>query len=91
MLPVRSLSVFRGLPRQRTHTVGRELRRGWSGWRVSQKVAGERFFSRVDERMFLHRVNSDFSETRIYEVETDGSITERITATGYAITRVRVG
>jgi hypothetical protein len=48
------------------------------------------FFSRVDHRTFLHRVSSDFSETRIYEVTTDGAVTPQVTVPGYSLTLARV-
>lgn len=42
------------------------------------------FFSKVDGRLFVHKVASDFSETIIYEVTVGGSVTERMTVPGYA-------
>jgi hypothetical protein len=50
------------------------------------------FFSRADGRLFLHRVETDFSQTIIYEVTSDGGISEQLTVPGYAaypILRVR--
>jgi hypothetical protein len=50
------------------------------------------FFSKVDGRLFLHRVAADFTKTTIFEIKPDGSITEQITMPGYAayeIIRVR--
>jgi hypothetical protein len=48
------------------------------------------FFSRVEARTFLHRVNSDFSETKIYEITTDASVTPQITVPGYATVLAQV-
>ncbi|HEX6244292.1 MAG TPA: hypothetical protein VFZ61_25420 [Polyangiales bacterium] len=48
------------------------------------------FFSRVDGRTFLHKVAADFSETVLYEVKSDGSVTPQITVPGYSIVLVRV-
>lgn len=50
------------------------------------------FFSKVDDRLFAHKVAADFSETTVYEVTVEGSVTERMTIPGYAayeIERVR--
>jgi hypothetical protein len=48
------------------------------------------FFSRVDGRTLLHRVKQDFSETVIYEIKTDGSLTPQITVPGYSIVLLKV-
>jgi len=48
------------------------------------------FFSRVDNRTFLHKVRSDFSETQIFEIESDGTFTQQLTVPGYSIVLVRV-
>lgn len=48
------------------------------------------FFSRVDDKTFLHKVNADFSETQIFEIEADGSFEQQLTVPGYAIVLVRV-
>jgi hypothetical protein len=48
------------------------------------------FFSRVDERAFLHRVKADFSETTLFEVTVDRKVTPRITLPGYGIQLARV-
>ncbi|UJR86788.1 MxcI [Sandaracinus amylolyticus] len=42
------------------------------------------FFSRLDGRLFVHRVEADFSSTTISEIAIDGSFEERLTVRGYA-------
>jgi hypothetical protein len=48
------------------------------------------FFSRVDDKTFLHKVSSDFSETQIFEIKADGSFKQQLTVPGYSIVLVRV-
>jgi len=48
------------------------------------------FFSRVEDRTFLHKVRADFAETTIFEVKPDASITEQIVVPGYGVVLVKV-
>ncbi|HTU61246.1 MAG TPA: hypothetical protein VMF89_22480, partial [Polyangiales bacterium] len=48
------------------------------------------FFSRVDDKTFLHKVDSNFSETQIFEIKADGSFKLELTVPGYSIVLVRV-
>jgi hypothetical protein len=50
------------------------------------------FFSRVDDRLFIHRVESDFSKATIFEITPSGNVTERLIVPGYGaypILRIR--
>jgi len=44
----------------------------------------------IDDKTFLHKVSSDFSETQIFEIKADGSFKQQLTVPGYSIVLVRV-
>ena len=42
------------------------------------------FFSRIDDRLFIHSVKGDFTSTSISEIFVDGTFKQELTVPGYA-------